>query len=280
MVGHDAQRTAQGTGVGPQRAVRPHLIMKGLTSPPAIGADGALYGFQFAGVTKQATLVRVLAMSPTGHLRWSNLAWPAGDSGPSPMLAVDGRVIVGGGICRKPPPNQVWLFRGCLTALGATGRPLWHATPLGFTKNLPQPLLRPDGAVVRATVGPKDFPIMAYTPTGAPRPLGAGCSWAAMALGAHNQIYALTTSNAEIAGPCHAYSVHPGQAGSSLVALTANGARAWVRPLPALPARALLPEGRQIWALTVDARRGQLYAATSCTVHSRQPHVLVYAFDV
>lgn len=280
MFGHDPQRTAQGAGVGPLRASKPHLLMTGLTSPPAIGADGTLYALQFAGLAKRETLFRVLAVSSAGYVHWSSPAWPGGDSGPSPLLAPDGRVIFGGGTCRQPLPNEMWLFRGCLTALGATGRPLWHATPLGFTKDLPQPLVRPDGAVVRATVGPEDFPIMVYTPTGASRPLGAPCSWAAIALGTGNQLYAITTSNAETAGPCRAYSVHPGQAGSSVVALAANGARAWVRPLPALPARTPLPEGCQIWALTVDTRRGQLYAATSCTLRNGQPQVLVFALDV
>lgn len=171
------------------------------------------------------------------------------------------------------------MFRGCLTAVGLQGRPLWHAAPLGFLKDLPQPLIRPDGTFVRATVGPNPFPIMAYTLTGAPQPLSASCSWAAIALGAGNRLYAITTSNGEIAGPCRAYSLHPGQAGSSMVAVTASGASAWVRSLPALPARTPLPESCQVWALTVDAQRGSIYAATSCTLPGGQPQVLVYALD-
>lgn len=279
MPGHDPQRTAQGVAVGPQRAGTPRLVSKALTSPPTIGADGTLYGFQFVGVTQREALFRVLAVRPAGRLRWSSPAWPGGDAGPSPLLAPDGRVVFGGGTCQQPPRNELWMFRGCLTALGLQGRPLWHAAPLGFLKDLPQPLIRPDGAFVRATVGPYEFPIMAYTLSGVPHPLSANCSWAAIALGAGNRLYAVTTSNAEIAGPCRAYSVHPGQAGSSLVALTAGGARAWVLPLPALPARTPLPEGCQVWALTADARRGRLYAATSCALPGEQLQVLVYALD-
>ena len=62
------------------------------------------------------------------------------------------------------------------------------------------------------------------------------------------------------------------------MAFSAAGARVWVTPLPTLMTP--LPEGCGPWALTVDALRWRIYAATSCTVHGERAQVRLYALDI
>lgn len=104
MPGHDAQRTSQGAGIGPQRITKPTLVLAGLTSePPIIGRDGALYGFLDRGTPH----ARLAAVSPAGRVRWTADAalppwWNAEGPDPYPVLAPAGAVTFGGGACTRP----------------------------------------------------------------------------------------------------------------------------------------------------------------------------------
>lgn len=294
MPGHDAQRTSQGIGVGPQRTTTPHLVLRSLTaSPPIIGADGSLYGVHYPDPSKPDA--RVIALSPTGHVRWTAWArrrgWPGGDLGASLVLAPDGSVYFAGGACRPSVAQRRESAgtAGCLSAVGPNGSLRWRTVTLGLTKGIPKPLVRPDGALVRATIGPGGGPdpgtsraavdatlnVTVYARNGVPLRLGADCSWSATALGSADRLYAVTDYRASLLGNCLPYSTHPGQPGSNLVAFTAGGTRIWATALP-LAAR---PENCAPWALTVDAARGHIFAATSCNAHGQHAHVRVYALD-
>ncbi len=286
MPGRDPQRTAQATAMGPQRATTPRLVRKGFTGPALIGSDGILYGLQVSTPPKPDTY-RVSALAPDGHLRWTAWAsrpgWRVGDLGAPLVLAPDDTVYFAGGGCRISSTQMRDSIgtAGCLSAVGAGGHLRWHAVMFGLTKAMPQPLVRPDGSLVRATVGPGGAPspailnVTVYAPNGIPLRLGTNCSWAATALGAADRLYAVTYFRAPINGNCLAYGARAGHPGSSVVAFSTGGRPLWVAHLPMAP----LPEDCSPWALTVDAQRGQIYAAAACNVHGRRAYSYVYALD-
>jgi len=277
MAGHDSRRTSQGGAVGPQRATAPRLVSTGLSGdPPLVGADGTLYGMRYADLPRADG--QVVAVSPDGRVRWSVWAnrpgWRAGDTGP--VLAPDGQVSFGGGACRPSAAASAESMgtAGCLTTVGPDGRVRWQTVIQGFQKNLPQPLVRPDGVLVRATVGPQGFPIMMYSSTGVGHPLGSACSWAATALGSANRLYAITYDqgvNGVGAAVCPAYSAYPTGNGSSVVAFNGNGTRAWLTPLPLNCAAS---------AITVDTTRARIYVAALCGKHGTRGQNSVYALNL
>jgi len=234
-----------------------------------IGPDGTLYGFQniLAGATAET---RLLALGPAGRSRWSI---PVHDGGGEPVLSPDSSVRF---ISPAPCPGATVPIAhletpGCLVAVGGDGRLRWQAMTQGLTKGMPHLLVRPDGAVVRATVGPGGLPLTVYAPNGVPHPLGATCGWAATALGTDDQLYAVTYGRTGFAHTCTAYGAPEGQTGSTVVALTDRGTAAWVTPLPVDCAAV---------AVIVDPRRGhRLYVATSCQRHGEPAHTVVTALD-
>lgn len=84
MVGHDAQRTARGTSVGP---AHPHLLWtyRGLAGPPLIGPDGSVYSWGTGGLS---------ALTALGQRRWTVTAQEY-FGGPA-ALGPDGMVRVSG----------------------------------------------------------------------------------------------------------------------------------------------------------------------------------------
>lgn len=269
MAGHDPQRTAQGVAIGPQRATPPHLVRSNFEST-IIGRDSMLYGTQARPLA--AGRVRVLAVYPSGQVRWAAIT-----RSPVVALAADGTVFTSGGSgpCLGLALRSVATLTtpSCLAAFTPTGQVRWHIVTQYLTKRIPKLLVRPDGSVVRAIVGPGGYPITVYSPRGVPRPLGAACSWAATALGENNQLYAVTYDNGTDgvgAGLCPAYDAYPRRNGSSVVAFTRRGTRAWMTPLPVTCAAT---------SLMVDARRRRLYAAALCGQHGSQQHTWVYALD-
>ncbi len=287
MPGHDPQRTAQATGVGPQRATAPRLVLKGLTSdPPIIGPDGTLYGF----LNYTERVARVAAVRPNGQVQWTASAslpawWTAEPPDPYPVLASNGNVSFGGGAC--PQPAFLAIDRaqgmgsdGCLTTVGPDGHLQGHAATRGLTKGGPRLLVQPDGALVRATIGPySGFTgsaaadearrnVTIYAPNGTTRRLGAGCGWANTALGSDGTLYAVTLNEPNERQSCPRYSAAQGQNSSSVVAFTPDGSRDWVTPLPL---------GCAAVALSVD--RGHTYAAALCTSVGHYTQARVYVLD-
>jgi len=281
MPGHDPQRTAQGSGVGPRQARAPHLVLKGLYSyPPAIARDGTVFGFLTNGRGTRS----VVAVSPDGHIRWTANAglpaWWSAESPDNPALAPDGGVTFGGGACARP--GFVALDRaqgmgadGCLTMVGPDGRVRWRAATRGLTKGGPSLLIRPDGTVVRATIGPSSGfvspdddarrSLTFFAPDGTARRLGAGCSWTNTALGNDGTLYAI--ASAHPGGPCPHYD-NRGQDSASVVAFTSGGARAWIAPLPTGCTAGALAVGRKL-----------IYTSALCGLVRSQQQPRVYALD-
>ncbi len=266
MPGHDPQRTAQGTGLGPRHASTPRLVLKGLYSnPPIVGSDGALYGFLDIG-TRHA---RVAAVEPGGHVRWSATAalpgwWNSEPPDPYPVLAHTGAVSFGGGACPRPLSSDYSGTAECLTTVGPDGRPRGHVITYGLTKGGPRLLVAPDGALVRATIGPysgftgaeaaddAQRNVTVFAPDGSSRRLGAGCAWANTALGVDGTLYAATLAARERQA-CLPANLQRGQSSSIVVAFAPTGARIWAAPLPA-----------ECEAATLAADRGRVYISASC----------------
>ena len=290
MPGHDAQRTSQGAGMGPQRITKPTLVLAGLTSePPIIGRDGALYGFLDRGTPR----ARLAVVSPAGRVRWTAGAalpawWNAEGPDPYPVLAPAGAVTFGGGACPQPAFVVIDLAQhegsdGCLTTVGPDGQAPRHVATRGLVKAGPTLLVEADGTVVRATLGPSSGfvsraddarrNLTLFAPDGSTRRWGAGCSWDNTAAGMDGWLYAIAHSHP--GGPCPGYTVDHsryGQAGQpqSVVTFTPGGARAWMTPLPA-----------ECSGLALSVAPGYVYVGATCATTSAggHMHARVYALD-
>ncbi len=114
MPGHDAQRTFQGAGVGPQRMTKPTLVLAGLISaPPIIGRDGALYGFLDLGTPRAPGRREPRRARPLDRRRRPPRVVERRESGPVPRARARWRRHVrrwrvpGVGVCRhRPRPTR------------------------------------------------------------------------------------------------------------------------------------------------------------------------------
>jgi outer membrane protein assembly factor BamB len=138
MVGHDPQRTSRSPVVGPSD---PRLLFSfAKLSQPVIGSDGSIYGWGSRGL---------IAIRPSGHVRWTFPSWEAEAGGP-PALAPSGVLYVVGFPARIPriDPKYSRIF-----ALTPSGRLRWQRKAYLFSKGR-QPYVTGAGVLYAPFVGP------------------------------------------------------------------------------------------------------------------------------